>query len=775
MIKKFIKISGTGKFLNYKHSSVPPPYRATDFERINLLYGENGSGKTTLAIILKSLKDNNDLLSKMRAFDRTIPQTVEVLTDVITNPKKTFANNTWDNHYPNLEIFDIHFINENIYTGLEIQTAHKKNLFEIIFGQQGIQLKNDIQQIKVRIQNEKDTIRTTTEKIEIAIDRAYTASDYCNISVDMDIDRKILEKQNEIRTAKSFQDIQSKSALSTLPVFTIPYENSDVITTLSQSIDNISDTYLRKFKEHKMHLSMGGKEEEWIKQGYEAITDNSCPFCLRPFDVSTEIIEAYKQYFNDEYNSLLQTLSELNIAISNFNLEAHLLQIETKISNNLNLIEFWKTHLANPPQLSSIIGEQTEIQVAFEAVKSVFNAKFLNPIQAKDTTAIISFQIIIEKLNAKITGFNSNITDYNLLIAALKSSSQPNIAQLEFVLKRLSAIKKRGEATVARLCTTLPTAIQLVDSLNEQKVNKQQQLDTYSETIFANYATKINQHLQSFASYLEIRNLDSGYVGSSKEPMIKYALHINGNEIKLEDSPLYPTFKYSLSEGDKSALALAFFLTKLELDGNIQDKIIVFDDPVSSFDLNRKSTTINKLIGFGQQANQLFVLTHNLIFACEFWKSTNQTTLLTQSSKIEYLGNTSCIVEFNIDTETLSSILKDSMAIKNYLTTGCISDQDRRSIARCLRPAIESYFHLKFFDLVGPNDWLGSFIEKVRSADNTTDKFYRLQSSLSELTDINDYSKKYHHRFNTNNENETVTDAELRNYCERTLKLIQLI
>jgi len=775
MIKKFIKISGTGKFLNYNHSSVPAPYRTTDFERINLVYGENGSGKTTLAIILKSLKDNDALLPKKRAFDRTFPQTVEVLTDITPTPKVTFASNAWDNHYPNLEIFDIHFINENIYTGLEIQNTHKKNLFEIIFGLTGIQLKQDIQQLKERIQTGNATIRETKEKIEIAIDKAYTAIDYSNLPVDPDIDNKILAKNGQITTAKSFQDIQTKNALSAIPIVTIPYDNSIALAALNQSIDSISETYLEKFKVHKEHLSMDGKAEEWIKQGYEAITENSCPFCLRPFDETTEIIEAYKQYFNEEYNSLLQTLSELNLAISNFNVEAQLLQIETKVASNQNLIEFWKTHLATPPALTSIIDQQAEIQTAFDAVKSIFREKSLSPIQSKDTASLTFFQSIIEALNTKIAGFNIDIVAYNLQITALKSTSQPNIAQLELELKRLKAIRKRGDAAIVTLCTNLTTYNQAVDGFNTQKNTKQQQLDTYSATIFVNYTTKINQYLQAFAPYLEIRDLDSGYVGSSKEPMIKYALHINGNEIKFEDTALHPSFKYSLSEGDKSALALAFFLTKLEVDGNIQDKIVVFDDPVSSFDLNRKSTTISKLIDFGQQAKQLFVFTHNIIFACEFWKSANQIPLTSQCCKIELLGNTSCIVEFYIDTETLSSILKDSLAIKNYLTNGCLSDQERRGIARCLRPALESYFHLKFFDLVAPNDWLGDFISSVRSATSTADKFFRLKSSLTELTDINDYSKKYHHRFNTNNESEPVTDAELRSYCDRTLKLIQLI
>jgi len=305
MIKKFVKICGTGKFLNYTHSAPPIGYRTTDFEKINLVYGENGSGKTTLSIILHSLKGNNSILAKKRSFDHTISQTIEILANETTNILHNYNNGVWDHHNQFIEIFDVHFINENIFTGLEIQNSHKKNLLEVIFGQQGIQLKIEIQDIKERIQNGNKSIKETTEKIQLAINNAYTTTDFCNVQIDNAIDEKIVAKEAEIETAKNYQIIQAKQVLSNIPKISLPYNSNTASKIVSQTIDSISETYLQKFRNHKEHLSMSGKEEEWLKQGYTSIKNNACPFCLRPFDEAIDIIEAYKQYFNEEYNNLL--------------------------------------------------------------------------------------------------------------------------------------------------------------------------------------------------------------------------------------------------------------------------------------------------------------------------------------------------------------------------------------------------------------------------------------------------------------------------------------
>jgi wobble nucleotide-excising tRNase len=51
----------------------------------------------------------------------------------------------------------------------------------------------------------------------------------------------------------------------------------------------------------------------------------------------------------------------------------------------------------------------------------------------------------------------------------------------------------------------------------------------------------------------------------------------------------YPNFKNSLSESDKRVLAFAFFLSLLKHDEGLDKKILVFDDPFSSFEVRSKA------------------------------------------------------------------------------------------------------------------------------------------------------------------------------------------
>ncbi|TOB48616.1 AAA family ATPase, partial [Vibrio parahaemolyticus] len=67
----------------------------------------------------------------------------------------------------------------------------------------------------------------------------------------------------------------------------------------------------------------------------------------------------------------------------------------------------------------------------------------------------------------------------------------------------------------------------------------------------------------------------------------------------------------NLSEGEKTAIAFVYFVTKLkEHDNDIKETIVVVDDPVSSFDSNHLFHSYSFLKKHCENAKQLFVMTH---------------------------------------------------------------------------------------------------------------------------------------------------------------------
>ena len=112
----------------------------------------------------------------------------------------------------------------------------------------------------------------------------------------------------------------------------------------------------------------------------------------------------------------------------------------------------------------------------------------------------------------------------------------------------------------------------------------------------------------------------------------------------------------------------------------------------------------------GQKANQLIVLTHNLLFAKEFWDKVKSNC---QVLKFCELRKSTQIVDYDIENETLNGLFKDYSVLDNFLTNGVNTDLEKRNVARCIRPILEGYFRIKFYGEFSTNQWLGDFIEKI--------------------------------------------------------------
>lgn len=98
--------------------------------------------------------------------------------------------------------------------------------------------------------------------------------------------------------------------------------------------------------------------------------------------------------------------------------------------------------------------------------------------------------------------------------------------------------------------------------------------------------------------------------------------YLNHNEILLESEGsgfrirrLGGEYATHLSEGEKTAIAFCYFLTKLnEIGRDIEKLILIIDDPVSSLDINARNTAFGLLKTMTDKCALVIILTHNSSF-----------------------------------------------------------------------------------------------------------------------------------------------------------------
>ncbi|WP_405341358.1 AAA family ATPase [Fibrobacter sp.] len=322
---------------------------------------------------------------------------------------------------------------------------------------------------------------------------------------------------------------------------------------------------------------------------------------------------------------------------------------------------------------------------------------------------------------------------------------------------RRIAKQKGWKYEVDKRYIAMTQGISDLDRIIKQKERERNEITMQQRDSFRE---KINLYLSCFSDSIEIMSL------TLIEGKILYSIKINGQIINTKDYDRY-SLKYSLSEGDKNALSLSFFLAKLDMIPNLKDFFIVIDDPFTSFDQYRKLATINKLVSLSSRINQMLLLTHDQYFARDFYKKCEQEKL---SLQLTETINGSVFQEYDIEDATMTGITKDIKVLNEYLTKGAKSQTEMREIARCIRPSIEGIIRLKFYQYVNQTEWLGDFIKKIKESTNGS-PFYRLKNSLDEIREINDFSKVYHHS-NPSFMEEPISNTELKNYVKRTLKLI---
>ena len=762
MLEKFVNIKNIGRFRDCS------PRGDVTFRKLTLLFAENGRGKTTLCAILRSLQTSQtEFISERKTLGSPDPACVQIR---LGGNNVTFGNNAWSAIHPDIAVFDFVFVHENVYAGDYVDHEHKKNLYRVIVGAQGVQLARRIEELDGRIREANTDIRTKREAASRKLPNGTTLEAYLAWQPVVDIETRIQQKNGEItnrqRTLEKATEIQSKALLAkiALPVFP-----SNFLSILSKHLADITADAEARVRQQINAHSMGNQGETWLSQGLGFLADDKCPFCGQGIS-GNELIAAYRSHFNAAYKELKQEVTQLSQRVTNAIGESSLNSTQQTLSSNLTLVEFWKQFV-----------EMAVPDFAFDDVRAKYTtlrvlASALAQRKQQSPTEIVSpgtdFQDALGAVTAlreSVESYNAAVDTCNALIDAQKSVARQgaDINTLKRELAELEAKKKRFDPRVVQACKEYQDALNAKTALEQQKATAKEQLDQHCQQILQTYQQSINTYLDQFNTGFRITNSRHLYTGGT--PSSHYQIEINNCTVDLGDSrmqPGTPCFKTTLSSGDRSALALAFFLAAMKQDGGIGNKIVVLDDPFTSQDRFRRTCTQQLIRQLAGTAKQVVVLSHDPQFLRLIWEGYPVTDI--KVLQMCRAGDNTIIGEWDIEAETQTTYMKNYSTLLHFYRERKGTSLD---VARSIRPFIEGMLRAHFPGHFQPNEWLGDFITKIRAA-NDADGLSHAKADLAEIEAINDYSKMYHHDQNPNADSETLSEDELHAFVKRTLRLV---
>lgn len=689
MIQKIEKVKNIGNYEDYIASG------DVTLKKMNLIYAENGAGKTTIARILYSISTNNPaIIFQHKRIHATTEPEVCIKDE---SGQLIFNGNRWNKNKPNIAVFDTYFISENVYTGFQISSDHRKHLYKFIIGDTGVGIAKKIERVKLLIDD------TNNENIGFA-NQIKMLSNYqdvdkvCNLVSITNIEDLIEAKNKELQIAQNNEVILKQSILPLFPTVPFNLDMDKLKQILSISVDGIGKEYLDIVKGHLDKLESDGldKSAQWTYKGFLMINRNNnkkCPFCGTPIE-GIQLIEGYNQFFSKNYIDAVRQAKELKEKLAIINVELFANQVLNIKKRLEELNNFWADYITIAVEKPVFDYDMSRMCRCFQSLKDVVEVKYANPVEEVSTTEADAYIKEIKTLSEKINTINEYILLYNTKIIDLRTKIR-KIEDIRKELKELELSKKRFEMPLMESCSKYELTNNQLKRL--QNINKTYQIiqKTESNQVFEQYGQKINHYLRNvFSTKFQISEIkDGGIRGRSKEANLSYTLTFNDIPIEQEGES-NTSFKNVLSEGDKNTIAFSFFLAKLTTEPDLTNQIVIFDDPLTSLDLNRRNATIHQLASLYQQSEQVIVLSHNLHFLIEL----NSIRLIKACDKkclqIINANGKSFIREHQIKKEWIDNYQRALDSMSNFLDNPLPEDQEKT--INSIRISLEIFLKLKY-------------------------------------------------------------------------------
>ena len=624
-IKK-IDIKDFGCYKDYKQHSQSGIGNDFNDGRINIFYGRNYSGKSTYSKIFQSI-ELKQLPEKYEKIDFEVK---------LANHRIIKSNEIGSELPIDCKVFNQRFIDDNIY----LHNDNKLNSFQISIGsdtnetlkkiedirlnelkprnEKLSQIESDITEKQQKTKISKDSLdsklRITASKIKnlknpsVVVGNKYDIRDikeefekysaHFPILPLQDDEKAVAELEKNVEQAKIRileKNINKPQKIDLVSFdknfnFTLFLENTKKLLSKVVSVSNILDEY--KDSPDKIN---------WIKHGVDIHGDNpeKCVFCGNSID--SDLIKNLKLAFSDELRSL-----ENELLLQNNRIKSEIQKLDA--IPNINKEDYFKDSVSDIQNINKDIENNTDNRKrVLEILESKISEKqrdIFSKIEINDLNWIDFSEIQVE--------INSLYDD---TIKQIEQFEDRKTKSLDF-LRRYYIVKEFPVPEFTKLS-------QEVDQLQEdmEKINLEQKILNEEKEKFEKDISELEGSLKSESEAVKRINMILQNSLAHSEMSLKSVDDEEGIYFEVSRNE---ERAYNLSEGEKSLIAFAYYITRLEsLSTEEKSKTILFiDDPVSSLDENNIFYIYNLIFCLLEKKEflQYFLSTHNL----DFLKYTNR-------------------------------------------------------------------------------------------------------------------------------------------------------
>lgn len=559
-----------------------------DLRKFNYIFGSNGTGKTTISRVIADA-----------AFSTTCGctwQNGQPLESVVLN--RDFVENNFDQMRGVFTLGEKQKETEDkIKAAKEGQDTEKEEVNKLrntLGGNDGTGGKKGE---RAQLESDaRDKFWVPVEKIKKGkkLDKALQGflgnKETCKAKI-------LQETQSNQAALKPLEDLEKRAET----IFgDTPTEQPAVPTLSSSLVAHESSAILKKKVIGKEDVDIAAMitklgNSDWVRQGlpYYEQNDQKCPFCQQ--STTEQFTQSLKDYFDEAFENDTKAINDL---IAQYTKDAGAIQ-----SAVVGII-------AAPGKFMEVERIKTEKAVLDQTIAANTLRLENKKKEPSQTVTLDSLTTVLADINSMINEANAEVVKHNKMVENLATERKTLIAEVwRYVLNELNVDLKQYQENKDKIDKAIAGIEKGIMDSEKRIADKAKEIADLEKQ-----ATSIQPTINAINQTLKRFGFESFSIADAGDGKHYKLVRADGSDAKK-----------TLSEGEKTFVVFLYFYHLIKGSfsetGITKDRIVVFDDPVSSLDsdvLFIVSSLIREVCescrdGLGH-IKQVFVLTHNVYF-----------------------------------------------------------------------------------------------------------------------------------------------------------------